>query len=291
MSVSYRLASYAVYPALLLYGYAVHFYLLHLGWSLLAATYCAISTAVLLIAWLEFKLPYRRQWMPSFSDVKNDSIFLLLVQLSFILFLKIAFLVYLIPIFIDNGLTLYHLWPGHWDFWYQFILFSVVFEFFRYWSHRLFHLFTPLWRVHAVHHSAKNVYLLTTARFHPVEKTAHFIVDTLPFLLLGVSEEIVLSYFVFYAIHSFCQHANVDMKLGWLNYIFLGPELHRWHHSMEVAESDNNYGNNMSYWDLLFGTFFWPKDRRVGDLGLRNRRYPMSFLAQMKSPFFVDPNK
>jgi sterol desaturase/sphingolipid hydroxylase (fatty acid hydroxylase superfamily) len=79
--------------------------------------------------------------------------------------------------------------------------------------------------------------------------------------------------------------------LGWLNYIISGPELHRWHHSKTIKESNSNYGNNVIVWDILFGTFFYPKDRRVKELGLLNRRYPSGFLAQMRTPFIKDIDK
>ena len=75
------------------------------------------------------------------------------------------------------------------------------------------------------------------------------------------------------------------MRLGPLNHIVSGPELHRWHHSEFSHESDTNFGNNLIVWDWLFGTRFLPADREVGRLGLVNRDYPTGFLAQMTTPF------
>jgi sterol desaturase/sphingolipid hydroxylase (fatty acid hydroxylase superfamily) len=77
----------------------------------------------------------------------------------------------------------------------------------------------------------------------------------------------------------------VDTKLGWLNYIISGPELHRWHHSKIIRESNSNYGNNVSVWDWMFGSFYYPKAAEVQELGLFNRHYPMDFLRQMRAPF------
>jgi sterol desaturase/sphingolipid hydroxylase (fatty acid hydroxylase superfamily) len=88
-----------------------------------------------------------------------------------------------------------------------------------------------------------------------------------------------------YSIKGFFQHSNVDTKLGWLNYIISGPELHRWHHSRIIRESNTNYGNNVIVWDILFGTFFLPKELAVGELGLINRNYPSTFMSQLKAPF------
>ncbi|MDE0488786.1 MAG: hypothetical protein OXI07_06285, partial [Gammaproteobacteria bacterium] len=52
--------------------------------------------------------------------------------------------------------------------------------------------------------------------------------------------------------------------------------------------SNNNFGNNLIVWDLLFGTRFLPEEREVGPLGLVNRAYPMGFWAQMRTPFMPD---
>jgi sterol desaturase/sphingolipid hydroxylase (fatty acid hydroxylase superfamily) len=39
----------------------------------------------------------------------------------------------------------------------------------KYIEHRLFHLLTPLWRLHLVHHSDTDVDFTTTERHHPLE--------------------------------------------------------------------------------------------------------------------------
>lgn len=143
----------------------------------------------------------------------------------------------------------------------------------------------PLWRLHAVHHSVEKMYWLNVGRFHPIDKSLQFVVETMPFILIGVSAEVTSLYFVVYSVKGFFQHSNVDTKLGWLNYIISGPELHRWHHSQKIVESNSNYGNNVIIWDILFGTFFWPKDRTVKKLGLLNEAYPTDFLSLLRNPF------
>jgi len=83
--------------------------------------------------------------------------------------------------------------------------------------------------------------------------------DVLPFMILGVSEEVIGLHFVLYAINGFFQHCNIDLKYGWLNYVVSSSDLHRWHHSRNPEESNHNYGNNIILWDLLFNSFFLPK--------------------------------
>ena len=158
-------------------------------------------------------------------------------------------------------------------------------DFLRYWLHRAAHEISWLWRFHALHHSPGKLYWLNVGRFHPVDKGLQFLLDALPFILLGVGEDVLAIYFVFYAVNGFFQHSNIRLRFGWLNYLVSSAELHRWHHSQSKLESDRNYGNNLIVWDLLFGTRFLPEDRQVGDLGLTTKDYPETFWWQMIEPF------
>ena len=183
------------------------------------------------------------------------------------------------------GYAVETLWPHGLPIWAQAGLMMLVADFGRYWLHRAFHKFGPMWRLHAVHHSPHRLYWVNVGRFHPLEKAIQYGFDALPFALVGVSGEVLAAYFVFYAINGFYQHSNCDVRLGPLNYLVAGPELHRWHHSELPEESNHNFGNNLIVWDLLFGTRFFPENREVGSLGLVNRKYPMGFWTQMRSPF------
>jgi sterol desaturase/sphingolipid hydroxylase (fatty acid hydroxylase superfamily) len=60
---------------------------------------------------------------------------------------------------------------------------------------------------------------------------------------------------------------------------------------MVQQESHHIYGNNFIIWDLIFGTWYWPKDRGVQELGLVNRGYPFGFLEQMTTPFIHGADK
>ena len=142
-----------------------------------------------------------------------------------------------------------------------------------------------LWRLHEVHHHPDKLYTTNVFRFHPLEKALQFCADTLPFLLIGIGPEAIAWYFVFYAVSGLFQHSNIDIRLGVLNYIFSGPEVHRWHHSQKIAESNNNYAHSFVVWDLVFGTYYRPTGRKVETLGLLDAQYPKGFLRQMGAPF------
>ena len=102
---------------------------------------------------------------------------------------------------------------------------------------------------------------------------------------MGTSESALLMYAIFNSIHGLFQHSNIYIKMGWLNYIFSMTELHRWHHSKRIGESNTNYGNNLIVWDIVFGTFFWPKEQEVAEIGLLNPDYPEHYIGQVTAPF------
>ena len=134
------------------------------------------------------------------------------------------------------------------------------------------------------------MYWLNVGRFHPVEKALQFFLDALPFIVLGAGENALALYFVFYALNGFFQHSNVELRMGFLNWVISSAELHRWHHSRVISESNSNFGNNIIVWDILFRTRFFPVDREVAELGLERRGYPQDFISQMATPFRADPD-
>jgi sterol desaturase/sphingolipid hydroxylase (fatty acid hydroxylase superfamily) len=64
-------------------------------------------------------------------------------------------------------------------------------------------------------------------------------------------------------------------------------ELHRWHHSRLLEESNTNFGQNLIVWDIVFGTRFLPKDRDPpSDIGIAGLpAFPMDYWGQLMSPF------
>ncbi len=69
-------------------------------------------------------------------------------------------------------------------------------------------------------------------------------------------------------LHGTISHFNVDMRMGWLNYVFVGPELHRYHHSAKSHEAVN-YGATVSLFDLLFYSFLYRQGVPPLALGLK----------------------
>ena len=120
-----------------------------------------------------------------------------------------------------------------------------------------------------------------------------YALHVVPLTLMGVEESVLVGFTVWSLVHGFFQHANVDVRLGPLNYIFSMSELHRWHHSRELSESNRNYGSNVIVWDLVFGTFYWPADRRPpSDVGLYELpHFPQRVWGQLMSVFVWPPGQ
>ena len=255
------------------------------------ASYAAVLTGALLVTLHELKLPYRAEWRPSHHDVRADVAFMLAIQVALPLLLSFLAVIAIADVLDDAGIARKGLWPHGQSILVQAILMLLLADLLRYWLHRAFHKYQAMWRYHAVHHSPHRLYWVNVGRFHPIEKAVQFCADALPFVLVGVGKEALAAYFVFYAVNGFYQHSNCDVRLGPLNQLVSGPELHRWHHSMIPSESDSNFGNNLIVWDTLFGTHYLPVGREVGPLGLINQNYPDGFLAQMRTPFTAGLDK
>ena len=187
------------------------------------------------------------------------------------------------------------LWPVGWSLAAQLVLAIVVVEFFHYWIHRFEHEWDWLWRVHATHHSAPRLYWLNALRFHFLDTALLNLGFIVPLVALGAPAPVFTLWIVASSVHGICQHANMQIRCGPLNWVFSMAELHRWHHSRVLEEANTNYGQNLIVWDVVFGTRFLPADREPPeDIGLHGMPdFPMDYVGQVLSPVqwkrFADP--
>ena len=281
-----NILTWTVYPGVMSICLMIYYVLKSHGINILLSSYIAtIIAGVGLITFFELVLPYQKEWLPSKSEVGTDFLFMILVQVLLPQLISISFVSWLLGFVKNSNWNISDFWPHNYPIWIQILIMILSGDFLRYWLHRAAHTWPLLWRFHAVHHSVHKLYWLNLGRFHPLDRTLQLFCDTFPFILLSISKEVLALYLLIYSIKGFFQHCNVDVKLGWFNYIISGPELHRWHHSTNIHESNNNYGNHTIIWDILFGTYFLPQGKNVSELGLLNRNYPMSFLKQIQAPF------
>jgi sterol desaturase/sphingolipid hydroxylase (fatty acid hydroxylase superfamily) len=278
-----RALPYLWYPLLFAGAIAAFAAMLAAGATLVLATYLPILVAGLAIVALELRFPERLEWCPRLADVAADAAFMAFVQIV------LARVLLVLAVFAIAAWMHGHApspgWPHDWPLGVQMVAMVLAVDFLRYWLHRACHTYTPLWRLHEVHHSPDILYTLNVGRFHPLEKVLHFACDTVPFLLLGVAPEVIAGYFLLYSVNGFFQHSNLRLRYGWLNYVVGSAETHRWHHARDPRTALCNFGNTTIVWDLLFRTWYLPAAGPVDDIGIMDKTYPQGFLAQMLTPF------
>jgi sterol desaturase/sphingolipid hydroxylase (fatty acid hydroxylase superfamily) len=250
-------------------------------------------TAVLVfyptIALLERWHTHRGDWARPHADVRTDVLHLTISgPLSSVVFNSLFR-----GLFVALGSAIaarlgWSLWPAQWPAPLQLVLALLLAELGHYWFHRLGHETAWLWRLHATHHSAKRLYWLNATRFHPLDIFGFIVVQTIPLLLLGANHRALLMYGLFSATYGQLQHGNIGIRTAKpVDWIFSTPALHRWHHSTDTREGNSNYGASLSFWDLLFGTFFRPEGRSFrGDVGIAAMPdFPTGYVEQLLSPF------
>lgn len=163
----------------------------------------------------------------------------------------------------------------------EFLALLLTFEFIQYWYHRLSHegrgrFGAWLWKVHAAHHLPDRVYLLMHPVGHPINLVVSLAIIQLPMVLLGARQETIFLFSALMGLQGLVSHFNVDVQAGPLNYLLVGTELHRFHHSADIGEA-KNYGVLTPVWDLVFGTFSYRPGRLPRALGVvRPSDYPAS---------------
>lgn len=165
-----------------------------------------------------------------------------------------------------------------------------------YWQHRAFHGSALLWRVHRVHHTDIGFDASLGLRFHPFEILLSAVFKLGVVLVLGIAPVAVVAYELVLLCMSLFTHADValphrlDAVMRWL---IVTPDWHRVHHSIHRTETDSNYGNWLSVWDRMFGTYIaQPRDGHPGmRIGLPTFRtsQQQTLLAALSLPLHSEP--
>jgi sterol desaturase/sphingolipid hydroxylase (fatty acid hydroxylase superfamily) len=146
-----------------------------------------------------------------------------------------------------------------WPFYAQVILGVVFLDFsVGYLSHRTLHMSPLLWRFHRIHHCDDFVDATTTYRTHPVETVWRFLFAVVPIWILGIPAQAVVIQRLLQATWGVMEHSNIRI---WprldrvLSVVFVTPNVHKIHHSRDLAETNTNYANVLTLYDRLLGTF------------------------------------
>jgi sterol desaturase/sphingolipid hydroxylase (fatty acid hydroxylase superfamily) len=161
--------------------------------------------------------------------------------------------------------------------------------------HRASHAVPLFWRAHRVHHGDVRLDLSTGFRNHPFE-----LLYVVPWLAgitvaLGLDPATLAAYEAVAIGFSLWTHANLRLPPALdarLRLVLVTPAMHHVHHSSRRAETDSNYGDVLSLWDRLFGTYrdLPEPDLRATRFGLGDEYDPgaSSLVRQLRSPF--DPS-
>jgi sterol desaturase/sphingolipid hydroxylase (fatty acid hydroxylase superfamily) len=174
---------------------------------------------------------------------------------------------------------------SHLPFGAQFLAFLVLADFLAYWNHRAFHTFSRLWRMHSVHHSSTELDWLSSVRVHPLNDAIGSAVIATPLLLLGFSPAALAAYLPSLTLYAIMLHANVDWSFGPLRSVIASPAYHRWHHSAEEQALDKNFSGLFPVMDMLFGTYYLPRDLKPQRFGVVGEAPPRGFFGQLVYPF------
>ncbi|HPK09615.1 MAG TPA: sterol desaturase family protein [Saprospiraceae bacterium] len=136
----------------------------------------------------------------------------------------------------------------------------------QYMVHYLLHKISFMWRFHMVHHSDTHVDASTGTRHHPGD---YFMRECFALIAIIVGA-IPLSYYMIYriltVIFTYLTHANLRIPVGldkMLSWIFISPNMHKFHHHYERPWTDSNFGNIFSIWDRIFGTFVYGDTSKI----------------------------
>ena len=149
---------------------------------------------------------------------------------------------------------------GFWDAMHglvTFVLAVIFYDFVVYWRHRAEHS-RLLWPIHATHHADTELHWLSVLRKHPFSRLLSVCVDVLLLLLLGVPEWAVGFAGIVRGWWGFFIHADVPWTLGIFGKWLISPAAHRLHHIRDEKLMGTNYGNTVTLWDRMFGTYVDP---------------------------------
>lgn len=170
--------------------------------------------------------------------------------------------VYIVPILaIENVMpnlpALSQIWEALWMP-FAVALAIVLIDFSAYWRHRFEHA-KEVWRFHATHHADEAMNWFSVTRKHPVSRLMSLLFDTLLLMALGCPAEVVVTASLLRTWWGYFIHADVLWTLGPLRHVLISPAAHRLHHIRDADLYGTNFGNTVTLWDKMFGTWLDPE--------------------------------
>lgn len=182
-------------------------------------------------------------------------------------------------------------------FWFEVAAAVLLLDLAIYLQHRLMHQVTLLWRLHRVHHADLDIDLTTGSRFHTFEIILSMLIKWLVILLLGPALIAVLVFEVVLNGMAIFNHANISLPPAvdrLVRYLLVTPDMHRVHHSTIVAETNSNFGFNLSIWDRIFKSYVDQPEKghdemTIGLAEFRNAKQVDQLPGMLGLPFVGKP--
>lgn len=233
------------------------------------------------LALFEQLIPYKKEWQATRKEWLRDGVYLLITMIGGALSVVAIFAVASVvspktpslPLGVEILLAILFISLG-----------SYVF-------HRLGHDWHWLWRFHGIHHAEAKVNVGNNSVNHIADVWGRRFLAQLPLVFIGLSEPALFVVSIFNTLQGYFVHANVNVRLGFLNYFIGSPEQHRLHHSVDVGEA-GHFCVDVTLWDWLFGSYVWRKGRIPESVGIKNPAKfppPEAFFKCLIHPFKHTP--
>ncbi len=184
------------------------------------------------------------------------------------------------------------LWPGVTDLAVvSFVVYLLLFDLIDYAIHRGQHTLGWWWKLHALHHSQRQMTFWSDSRNHLLDDLLRDSLFVLAGLLLGVPPAQFVALIACKKLVESLSHANARLSFGPVfGRLVVSPQFHRVHHGIGVGHESAgagslggcNYAVLFPVWDMLFGSARW--DDAYPPTGVRDqlqgRDYGRGFWAQ-----------
>ena len=139
-----------------------------------------------------------------------------------------------------RGLPTLHLdalWPGVTDRpLVSFVLYLLVFDFIGYWVHRAQHQWDWWWKLHAVHHSQRQMTMWSDDRNHLLDSVLTDAIMVVVAILIGVAPSQFVLLVACTQLLESLQHANLRWSFGRVGErLLVSPRFHRRHHAIGIG--------------------------------------------------------
>lgn len=234
---------------------------LNLGWFVVVVS-VALGLEYLSVGWQACSL---KKILALSGSVRND---------LFAIFLNISSIGNYIAIMMTFGVLYFALKPMRQTFggaplilianlWLATLVFILMADFVMYWFHRFAHKWQAFWDVHAYHHSAEEMTIISGSREHPLFFPLSAFWLLVPTLLIERQPEAGLIYLFIFAtrLHGLLIHSNITSDWGWVGrWLLVPPAMHRMHHGQSKDFHNTNFGSLLTVWDRMFGTWKDPQN-------------------------------